>query len=116
MLLLRLAAEGVDDGPDHADAESKRRRRRRHLQFLVEDVMLHRGPAGAAIFLRPVRHAPALLVQDAPTVDHLLLADMTALLQFLPRRRWHIIPEEMSHFVTKCHFFLAEAEIHRILL
>src|SRR5450756_1955415 len=90
--------------------------RRRHLQFLVEDVMLHRAPAGAAIFLGPVRHAPALLVQDPPPVDHLLLGEMTALLQFLPRRRRHIVLEERPHLVAKRHFFLAEAEIHRILL
>jgi hypothetical protein len=41
---------------------------------------------------------------------------MAALLQFLPRRCWHVVPEEGPHFVTKRHFFLAEAEIHRILL
>src|SRR5438552_18219150 len=50
-----------------------------HLQLFAEDVMLHRGPAGAAIFLRPVRAAPALLVQDAPPGDHLVLGEMTAL-------------------------------------
>src|ERR1700738_1521598 len=116
MLFLRLAAEGVDDGADHADAESKRRWRRRHLQLFVEDVMLHRGPAGAAIFLRPMRNAPALLVQDAPPGDHLILGQMTAFLQLLPRRRRHVVPEESPHFLTKRHFFLAESEIHRILL
>src|SRR5664280_2291822 len=92
------------------------RRRRRHLQFLVEDVMLHRTPSGAAIFLGPVRYAPALLVQNPPPIDHLVFAEMTALLQFLARRRRHMIPEEGPHLVAKRHFFLAEAEIHRILL
>src|SRR5277367_2748599 len=53
LLLLLLIAEGVDDRAYHADAEGERRRRRRHLQLLVEDVMLHRGPAGAAILLGP---------------------------------------------------------------
>ena len=76
-----LVAEGVDDRADHADAEGERRRRRMHLQLFVEDVVLHRGPAGAAIFLRPVRDAPALLVQDAPPGDHLVLGEMTALHQ-----------------------------------
>src|SRR4029077_14190478 len=31
---------------------------------------------GAAIFLRPVRDAPALLVQDAPPCNHLVLRQM----------------------------------------
>src|SRR6478735_5714481 len=84
LLLLRLVAEGVDDRADHADAEGERRRRRMHLQLFVEDVMLHRGPPGAAIFLRPVRTAPPLLVQDAPPGDHLVLREMAALHQLLP--------------------------------
>jgi hypothetical protein len=116
LLLLLLIAEGVDDRADHADAERERRWRRRHLQLLVEDVMLHRGPAGAAILLGPMRDAPALLVEDTPPGDHLVLGQMTAFLQLLPRRRRHVVTKERAHFLAKRHFFLAECEIHRILL
>src|SRR5205085_8803716 len=113
---LLLVAERVDHRTHHADAEGEWCRRRRHLQLLIEDVVLHRGPAGAAIFLRPVRDVPALLVEDAPPLDHLVLGDVTALLQLLPRRRRHVVLEELTHLVAKRLFFLAEAEIHRILL
>src|SRR6185312_15027508 len=61
LLLLFLVAEGVDHRPDHADAESERRRCGMHLQLFVEDVVLHGGPPRSAIFLRPMRDAPALL-------------------------------------------------------
>ena len=116
LLLLLLVAEGIDDRADHADAEGERRRRRIHLQLFVEDVMLYRGPAGAAIFLRPVRDAPALLVEDAPPVDHLLLGGVAAFDQFLPRRRRHVVAEERPHLFAKRQFFFRESEIHRILL
>src|SRR6266700_3767021 len=116
LLLLRLVAKGVDDGTDHADAEGERRRRRVHLQLLVENVVLHRGPPGAAIFLGPVRDAPALVVEDAPPGDHLVLRQMPALDQFAPGLRRHVIPEERPHVLAERHFFLAESEIHRILL
>src|SRR5207237_2426173 len=116
LLLLLLVAEGVDDGADHADAEGERRRSWMHLQLFVEDVMLHRGPAGAAIFLRPVRAAPALLVQDAPPGDHLALGEVTPLHHLATRFRRHVVPEEGPHLLTKRDFFLAESEIHRILL
>src|SRR5271167_5082893 len=116
MLLLRLVAEGVEHGADHADAEGKRRRRRMGLKLFVEDILLHRGPAGAAIFLWPVRHAPALLVQDAPPGDHLVLGKVTAFDHLLTRRGWHIVTKERTHLVTKRDFFFGESEIHRILL
>jgi hypothetical protein len=63
-----------------------------------------------------MRDAPALLVEDAPPGDHLFLGEMTALDQFLPRRGRHVVSEKSPHFLTKRDFFLAESEIHRILL
>src|SRR6201999_2046705 len=111
-----LVAESVDRGPDHPAAEGERRRRRIGLQLFVEDIVLHRGPAGAAIFLRPMRNAPALLVQDAPPGDHLVLGEMTALDDLLPRRGRHIVAKERPPRVAKRHLFLGESEIHRTLL
>src|SRR5262249_50352132 len=101
LLLLRLVAEGVDDRADHADAEGERLRRRIGLQLLVEDVVLHAGPARAAIFLRPVRDAPALLVEDAPPGDHLVLAEMTALDHLAPRLGRNVVAEELPHLLAK---------------
>jgi hypothetical protein len=41
---------------------------------------------------------------------------MAAFDHFLPRRGRHIVPEEGPHFLAKRDFFLAETEIHRVLL
>ena len=76
--LLLLRAEGDDHRPDHADAERQRRGRRRLLHLVLEDVLLHRVPAGAAPFDRPVRHRPALGVEDARPVDELVLRGVVA--------------------------------------
>ena len=59
-LLLRRAAERHDHRRDHLQAERNRARRAGGGGFLVEDVQLHRTPAGAAELLRPARRAPAL--------------------------------------------------------
>src|SRR5205085_9902490 len=109
MLLLLFIAEGIDHGTDHADAEGERRRRRIHLQFLVEDVVLHRAPSRAAIFLRPVRHAPALLVQDAPPGDHLVFAEMTALDQLSPGLGRYVVAEKCPHFLANAISSLLKA-------
>src|SRR3954467_73577 len=94
LLLLLFIAEGVDHGADHADAEGERLRRRIGLQLFVEDVVLHGGPAGAAILLGPVADAPALLVEDAPPRHHLVLREVAALDQLAPRIRRHVVAEE----------------------
>jgi hypothetical protein len=41
---------------------------------------------------------------------------MAALHQLLPRGGRHVFLEEGADLLTKRHFFLAESEIHRILL
>ena len=92
----------------------QRRRRRRLLQLLVEDVLLHRRPAGAAIFLRPVRHRPALLVQDARPVDELILAGVAALVQLLANCRRQILVEESADLVAKLKFLVGEAQVHGV--
>jgi hypothetical protein len=63
-----------------------------------------------------VRHRPALLVQDALPVDHVLLVEVTAFLQLLPGLGRNSRFEEVPHFMTKRYFFLAVAEIHLVLL
>src|SRR5262249_19247537 len=78
-LLLRVAAEGDDHRADHGDAEAERRRRRRLLQFLEENVVLGRGPVAAAPFGRPVRYRPALGVENALPDDEVVLLERSAL-------------------------------------
>ena len=114
-LLLRFIAESVDHRTDHRHAECQRLRRRRELQFFVEDVVLHRGPAGATILHRPMRHAPALLVEDAIPFHHFILGGVPPLDHLLPHRGRHGFLEKGADLVAECQFFLAETQIHRIL-
>jgi len=52
-----------------------------------------------------------------PPGDHLVLGEMTALDQLAPRLRRHVVPEESPALPRETPFlFLAESEIHRILL
>src|SRR5262249_36855991 len=76
LLLLPVAAEGVDDRADHGDAERERWQRTRPSGLLLEDEPAGDRPAGAAIFPGPERRDPALLVQDAMPKQHLLLAQV----------------------------------------
>lgn len=64
-LLLRLGAEGDDHRRDHAGPHGRARRRVGRGQLAGEEVVLHRRPAGAAVFHRPVQHAPAAPGQHA---------------------------------------------------
>src|SRR6185295_280065 len=72
-LLLVLAAERDDHRPDHLRAERQGLRRGGLLHLLLEDIELHRAPARAAMLLRPVRHRPAFLVEDALPGDDVFL-------------------------------------------
>src|SRR5258705_691567 len=70
-LLLRLGAVFQERRPEHGNAEREQRlpRAERH-HLLAHDFCLFRIEAGAAIFLRPVRHGPALVAH--PLEPHLL--------------------------------------------
>ena len=62
LLLLRLVAVLQQRRPEHPDAETRQRRAgadRRH--FLAQHLVLGAIEPSAAIFLRPVRHGPALV-------------------------------------------------------
>src|SRR5208337_4676702 len=82
-LLLRLRAEGVDDGPDHADAEGDRLRRVAALHLVEIDDLLDRAPACAAPFRRPERNRPALVGQDARPAHVVVLAQLASRGAFL---------------------------------
>jgi len=112
LFLLRVGTECVDHRPDHADAERQWRGCRRLLQFIQEDILLHGCPAGAAIFPRPMRDGPALLVQNARPFDELVLAGMAALFQLLADRRRQIFFEEGADLVTKREFLVGKAQVH----
>src|SRR3546814_14452735 len=83
MLLLRIRAETHEYGTAHGDAEGDHPRRTGERGLLVVDVLLGDGPAGTAIFLRPVRRDPALGVQRAMPVHDLGPRQFVALLHLL---------------------------------
>src|SRR6516165_10628444 len=74
--LLRLIAEGVDNGADHGDAKRQWRQRACAGGLLLEDEAAGDRPAGPAIFLKPEWRDPALPVQDAVPQQHLFLAQV----------------------------------------
>ena len=67
--LLLGVAELQQDGPDHALARAVIHRRTGAGAFGVEDVGLHRRPAGTAMFLRPRGSRPALADQRLMEVE-----------------------------------------------
>src|SRR4051812_12456445 len=110
--LLRLRAEGDDDRADHADAERQRRGRRRLLHLVLEDVLPHRIPAGAAPFDRPMRHRPALGVEDARPFDELVLRGMVAHDELVADARRQRGAEEFAHVLAEGGLLGGEAEVH----
>src|SRR3546814_3776983 len=74
--LLFRGAEGVDHRTDHRQAEGREARAVRRLILLVVNVLLSRRPAGAAMFLRPVRRDPALIRQHPVPELRVLLRDV----------------------------------------
>ena len=74
--------------------------------------MLHGRPSGAAIFPRPVRYRPALLVQNASPLDELILAGVTSFSQFLANCERQVLFKESADLVAKCDFLVGEAQIH----
>src|SRR3546814_14399593 len=65
LVLLLFGAEATDDGPEQLEPQHRQARCVGEGAFLLENIALHRRPAGAAAFHWPVIGEPALAVQDA---------------------------------------------------
>ena len=113
-LLLRLRAEGVDDRPDHADAEGDRLRRVAALDLVEEDRLLDRAPARAAPFLRPVRDRPALVGEDARPADVVVLGEMSPGDALLADRGRQVVAHEGAHFGAKRDFVVGQSKVHGV--
>ena len=95
----------VQHGSEQTQALPAHIRRVREMAFLFEDMLLQRGPTGAAVLDWPVRCSPAFLEQNA----------IPALQVFFRRRRETVISarrhvgrevlaQEGPHFLSKgCH-------------
>jgi hypothetical protein len=73
-----LAAEGHDHRCHHLQAEGQLHRRAGLGAFLLEDVLLHRRPAGAAVVFGPSDRTPSLRVQYLLPGDEIVFAHALA--------------------------------------
>ena len=116
-ILLLRRAEADDDGADHLDAHDVDVGHAGAGAFGLEDPALRRRPVRAAMFHRPARRAPALLVQRA-LPGH---ADIGIGKHRRRQRgralhfRREICGDEVAHFLLEGALFGAEAEIHGAL-
>src|SRR5215831_10213178 len=101
MFLLRVVAKRVDDGPDERQPKSRQGGRIPAHAFLLEDVALHHGPAGAAMLHRPRRRAPAARIQDAVPAEHAVLADPLARLHLARDILRQIGADEVAYLSLK---------------
>ena len=113
-LLLRFIAEGDDDRAHHAHPERQWLGRRRLLHLVAEQIGLHRSPSGAAPLLRPVRHRPALGIEDALPGDHVLLSQAAPGDHLGADRRRQLLLHERAHLVAKRDLFRREAKVHGV--
>ena len=113
MVLLCLIGEGIEHRADHAEGEGDRCRRAGRIHLLIEDIALDRIPAGAAIFLRPGRRDPALVVQNLLPADEIVLRQMNAALE----ARLDVLregrPHEFADLFAERLIFGAEGKLHR---
>ena len=107
-LLLRLAAEGDDHRADHGDAERNDPWRPGPRHLLVEDMPLHRRPAGATMFDRPAGCQPAAIVNDLLPSDIIVLAKTEPHLDLVPDLRRQVVAHERPHLVAERFVFGAQ--------
>ena len=105
-------AEGVDHRANHRQAERHQAHGIGSGGLFRPDITLGGGPAGAAIFGRPRRHDPALLVQHLVPGEEIFLRHFLALVNLLIEIGGIMVADESTHFVTKGIVFGAEIQIH----
>ncbi|MNQ86181.1 hypothetical protein D3C85_1013680 [compost metagenome] len=112
MLLLLLRAEGDQHRADHVHVEGDGLRRRRHVQLLLEDVVLGGAPGLATPLRRPGGTGPALGVQDPHPAHHLFLGQALTELHLAANLRRYGTLQEGTDFVTKGQFLRGESQFH----
>src|SRR5205085_8886476 len=95
-------------GPEGQQARSAPRR-----ALLLEDVLPHGIPPGAAELLRPVRPAPAAPVQDLLPADRLVPRDLRALEHLAARVGRDVRFDERPDFVAEGELRRGEVQVHR---
>src|SRR5690606_8918486 len=110
LLLLRAVAD--QHRAAHHDAEWNDARRPGQRQLLVEDVFLRQGPAGTAIFLRPVRRDPALAIENLVPADEIITVERDPIVDLVFEARRQFVAEELPHLFAECTVTGIESEIH----
>jgi hypothetical protein len=110
--LLLGRGEGVDHRPDHVDAERQDRHAVGAGGLFGPDVALDRGPARAAVLLRPGRGHPALLGQGAVPGQEVFLGHFLALLLLLTQAGGVVLGDEGADLVAERDVFGREIEVH----
>src|SRR6185369_5546 len=107
--------EGDQHRPDHVDVEGQRLGGGRLVQFLLEDVQLHRVPARAAPGRVPAGHGPAFGVENPLPPHQIGAVDHLPHDHFLPDVGGKGLPEEGAHLVPERHFRRAVSQVHTLL-
>ena len=110
--LLFRRAEGVDHRANHRQAERHQPHGIGSSSLFRPDIALRRGPTSAAIFGRPRRNDPALLMQHLVPGEEIFLRHFLTLVNFLVQIGGIMVADEGTHFVTKGVVFGAEIQIH----
>jgi len=113
--LLCGAAESDDHRPDHGHAEGHEARRPGVGALHVEEVLLHRRPAGAAELLRPADPRPALGMQDLVPAHDLLPLEATPGEHLVPDRSGQARIDEGAHLAAERLLLGGEIEIHGLV-
>ena len=115
---LLLGAKRHDHRRQHQQAQRNQHGCARLVALLAEDVFLRRGPVGAAVFHRPLRHGPAFLYQyRLPLQGNVFFDEDTAVVGgALNDMRGQFFRQELAHLTLELQFCFAEVEIHGINL
>ncbi len=111
LLLLGRIAEGIDHRTDHGDAECQWRQRAGERGFLLPEIALDDRPAGAAIFLRPQRRDPSLLVQNPVPEQRLLLGQIGFRIGH-PHLLRIVLGDERTRLVAECGVLRRKVQFH----
>jgi hypothetical protein len=115
-LLLRLGAEGHDDGCDHHRPEGNDARGAGQGALFLEQVLLHGAPAGAAEFLGPAEGQPALLAKDPGPALHVGARKPQGVVHLVGNFGRQVGADPGANLFAKGLLFGGECEIHAVRL
>src|SRR2546423_11448249 len=117
-LLLGRVTEAHDHRAHHLETEGQQPWGAGRRALLLEDVLLHGIPAGAAELLGPVRAAPTLLMQDLLPAQGVVARDLQAFEYLAAHVGRNVRRDERSDLVAEGQLLGAETQVHgsRVLL